>query len=435
MGVGRDLIRLGRRLEITRGNEVLVACQVIIRDRRFGRRCAGLGVEVGGWLPVGVGRVRMRRFLVSTGAGSVRMARCQSSTVAHWCSGTVSSVPANIPAASATSWAGSCPARTAASTRATRVGQSRSVTIRSATRSPRCSARIAVQVGRNRVPLTGGLVGGDRAEVRGEPPPQRGGGLLHRQRTPPGGRAQQVPDGEPGGFGEVQPADEHRPELVLGDGVDVRAVLGEDLQPPVGAVVPAAGHLQAPFDEVVVVLAERDPPGPVPRRPQILRADGVDGPPHREVDEQVPVQQVRDRPPGGVQAGPPPHLPGEFGDQVGDQLGAGGEIRCPHRGLGQGFGDVRDPGERAGALRMVPGGVEPVVQHRGQVLGGVQFPFRGGVGEPARRGRARRGRGRRGARAGSPTPAPSVTPGTACLRPGGDRVDPFLGRGRSWRRR
>ena len=122
-----------------------------------------------------------------------------------------------------------------------------------------------------------GLVGGgdDGSEVRCEPPPQRGRGLLRRQRTHPDGRGEECVDGEAGGFGEVEPPDEDGPELIRDNSSRVRAVFGEDGGPPVGAVVPATRDLEAAFDQVGVAVAHRDPAGPVTGRAEVVDTDRV----------------------------------------------------------------------------------------------------------------------------------------------------------------
>ena len=178
------------------------------------------------------------------------------------------------------------------------------MTIRSATRSPSASVSTPVQVGRNRGPPP--------AASSARPTDPRCGARRHHSAAAVcstgngpacAAAAEQAPDGEAGGFGDVEPADEDRPELVGDNSVHIGAVLGQDVGPPVGAVVAATRDREAPGDEVAVPVPQRDPAGPVTGRAQVVDGDRVDRPPHREVHQQVPVRQVRHRPPRGRPTG------------------------------------------------------------------------------------------------------------------------------------
>ena len=172
-------------------------------------------------------------------------------------------------AAACSSRAGSAPARTAVSMRATTTGQTGSVRIRSASSVPSTSVSAADQGGR--IPTRPALavrIGAWGAEVLLQPRPQHGGGVFGGQRPDVEGVGEQPGDGQAGVVGEGEPGGDDGPHrinrgVVARSAADGDAERGEVALPAGVAVAGVAGVLRGPVGQVVVAAAQRDRGWPV----------------------------------------------------------------------------------------------------------------------------------------------------------------------------
>ena len=269
--------------------------------------------------------------------------------------------------------------------------------------------------------VAGAGAGGVGAEVRGEAPPHRRPRGFGGQRPQLEGGADVGADGEAGGVGDVEPADEDRPEVVRHH---VFRGGSEEGGPPVGTVGGVSGDPHRPVDEIPVVVPHRDPGRGFPGRPQVRERHGFGGPPPHQIHQQIGIGQVRDRPHRRGSDGPAERLLTQCVGAGADQLRAGGQVRVPFRLLGQGRGDGGKPGQRSRMLGVVPARVEAVVQHRGEIGGGVEFPAGRGGGEQGDGVLAVGGEDRQMPAQCFPGRA-GADPGDSGFRPGGDLGDPF----------
>ena len=157
---------------------------------------------------------------------------------------------------------------------------------------------------------------------------------------------------------------------------------GEDGGPPVGAVGGVTRRLHAPLDNAVcrVIIAIRRGRGPAGRR---SRGRPIPRPATPRDPDQAGLCRYGPAHPGAVPGHPCRGLGADLGGEVPDVVGAGGQVRRPVGLVGEPARDGGQPRQRPGLLGVVPGRVQPVVQHRGQVAGGAQFP----VGRRPRRAR------------------------------------------------
>src|SRR5690606_7222402 len=113
---------------------------------------------------------------------------------------------------------------------------------------------------------------------------------------------------------------------------------------------------------------------------QVGGLDLVRGPPDGDLGEHVVGRASRAlcRPLGG---GRGDRVLGDVLGEVGDALGAGGQVGPPGRVGDQGGGDAGDPGERSVGGVAHPGVVQAPVDRGGGVGGGVDLPRGDGAGQ------------------------------------------------------
>ena len=207
------------------------------------------------------------------------------------------------------------------------------MTIRSATRGAEHVGRArAVQVGRNRCPAPVASSARRRSPRCGARRHHNAAAVCSTGSGPcRAAAASRLRTGRPGGFGEVEPADEDRPELVGDNSVHVGAVLGQDVRST--GRRRRRGHRRPCRHRATRSRCRWRSAIRRGRSPAGRRSSTVDRLAARHTARSTSRSRSRrygTAHPGASSRVHAADLRGEFGDQVGDQRAAGGEIRRPH---------------------------------------------------------------------------------------------------------